>query len=393
MAEVYMNNGFVGTVDNADDFITKFKTERRKGTIDFNLNIHYDDRTDQIQIETSAGRARRPLIRVENGQILLTENHVKQLKKGDIGWKDLINQSIIEYLDASEEENAYVAFWEEDVTTDHTHVEITPMVMMGLCASLVPYGNFTQSARLNIGAKNQKAALGFYSSNFPVRMDMDVNLLNTPQKPIVRTVMHDISEDDKHPYGQNVTVAVMSYGGYNIEDALIFNKGSIDRGLGRSTYYRPYIGEELRYSGGFMDEISFPDKEIKGYRSEKDYAHLEEDGICYPEAKVGEEDVVIGKTSPPRFLSNVNEYNLSVDVRRESSIVVRHGEKGVVDFVLLTENQEGNRLIQVRMRDLRVPEIGDKFTSRHGQKGVIGVIRPSTDMPFTASGITPDLIF
>lgn len=393
MAEVYMNNGFVGTVDNADDFITKFKTERRKGTIDFNLNIHYDDRTDQIQIETSAGRARRPLIRVENGQILLTENHVKQLKKGDIGWKDLINQSIIEYLDASEEENAYVAFWEEDVTTDHTHVEITPMVMMGLCASLVPYGNFTQSARLNIGAKNQKAALGFYSSNFPVRMDMDVNLLNTPQKPIVRTVMHDISEDDKHPYGQNVTVAVMSYGGYNIEDALIFNKGSIDRGLGRSTYYRPYIGEELRYSGGLMDEISFPDKEIKGYRSEKDYAHLEEDGICYPEAKVGEEDVVIGKTSPPRFLSNVNEYNLSVDVRRESSIVVRHGEKGVVDFVLLTENQEGNRLIQVRMRDLRVPEIGDKFTSRHGQKGVIGVIRPSTDMPFTASGITPDLIF
>lgn len=393
MTEVYINNSFAGTVDNALDFIDMFKSERRKGTVDFNLNIKYEDDRDEIYIETAAGRVRRPLIRVTDGVPLLTENHIKQLQKGEIGWKDLIEQGILEYLDTSEEENAYVAFWEEDVTPEHTHLEITPVVMMGLCASLVPYGNYTQAARLNIGSKNQKQALGFYTANFPVRMDMDVSLLHTPQMPIVRTVMHDLSGYDKHPSGQNVTVAVMSYGGYNIEDALIVNRGSIDRGFGRSTYYRPYIGEELRYSGGLMDEISAPDKEVKGYKSENDYRFLEEDGLCYPEARISEGDVVIGKTSPPRFLSSVNEYDLSVDVRRESSITVRHGEGGTVDFVLLTENQEGNRLIQVRVRDQRIPEIGDKFTSRHGQKGVIGIILPTADMPFTASGIIPDLIF
>ena len=393
MTEVYINNGFVGTVDNPYEFIDKFKSERRKGTVDLNLNINYDEVIDHISIHSSPGRVRRPLIRVKDGVVLLTENHFKQLQRNEIEWDDLVRQGIVEYVDASEEENIYVAFSEEDITMEHTHLEISPLVMMGLCASLVPYGNFTQAARLNIGAKNQKQALGFYVSNYPVRVDMDVNLLHTPHKPIVESVTHEISDYDKHPSGQNVVVAVMSYMGYNIEDALIVNKGSIDRGIARSSYFRPYLGEELRYSGGLTDEVGVPDKEVKGYRSEKDYRYLEEDGLCYPEAKISEDDVVIGKTSPPRFLSSANEYNLAVDVRRESSVTVRHGEGGTVDFVMLTENPEGNRLIQVRVRDQRIPEIGDKFTSRHGQKGVLGMILPTGDMPFTASGIIPDLIF
>ncbi|MCH8004236.1 MAG: DNA-directed RNA polymerase subunit B, partial [Nanoarchaeota archaeon] len=393
MTEVYLNSKFMGTVDDASNFVTRTREERRSGNIIPNLNVYHNEKADEIFIETSKGRARRPLIIVRDGQPLLTEKHLKQLEKNEISWSDLIKQGIIEYLDAAEEENSLVAFFEKDITPEHTHLEITSLAMFGLTTSLVPYGNFNQSTRVNAGSKNQKQALGLYASNYAVRMDMDVNLLHYPQVPIVKTIMHDISNYSKHPAGQNIVVAVMSYKGYNMEDAIILNKASIERGFGRSTYYRPSISEELRYSGGLIDQISIPDKDVKGYKSERDYRFLGQDGIIYPEAQVAEGDVVIGKTSPPRFLSSLEEYNLASGTRRESSVAMKHGEKGIVDFVLLTENEEGNRIVQVRLRDERVPEIGDKFTSRHGQKGVVGLIVPQSDLPFSVSGIVPDLIF
>ena len=393
MTEVYLNSKFVGTVDNPIEFVQKIREERRRGTITEKLNVYYNEKANEIQLESSKGRARRPLIIVKDGIPLLTEKHIKQLEKNEISWSDLVKQGIIEYLDAAEEENTLVAFFESELAPEHTHLEITPLAMLGYCTALVPYGNFNQSTRLNSGSKNQKQALGFYASNFAVRMDMDVNLLHYPQLPVVNSVMHDISDYDKHPAGQNIVVAIMSYKGYNMEDAIILNKGAIERGFGRSTYYRPAISEELRYAGGLIDQICIPDKDVKGYKTEKDYRFLEDDGIIYPEAKVKEGDVVIGKTSPPRFLSSIEEYSLASSTRRESSINLKHGEEGIVDFILITENEEGNKLIQVRMRDERIPEIGDKFTSRHGQKGVVGLIVPQSDMPFSASGIVPDLIF
>ncbi len=393
MSEVYLNGRFVGEAENKTEFVNQIKTGRRSGVITSNLNVYYNKNLDQIHVNSNRGRVRRPLIVIKDGVPALNEKHVKQLQKGEISWNDLIEQGIIEYLDAAEEENALVAFYEKDISLEHTHMEITPIAMFGLTTSLVPFGNYTQPARLSIGSKNQKQSLGFYAANFPVRMDMDTNLLLSPQIPVVQTMMHEISDYNVHPSGQNVIVAVMSYKGYNMEDAIIINKGSIERGFGRSTYYRPSTTEELRYSGGLMDEISIPDKEVKGYKSERDYRFLEGDGIIYPEAVVKEEDVIIGKTSPPRFLSSLDEYSLASNIRRESSIGLRHGEKGVIDFVMITENEEGNKLVQVRIRDQRIPEIGDKFTSRHGQKGVVGLIVPESDIPFTASGIIPDIIF
>jgi len=393
MADIYLNSRFVGTAENPLEFANQLKEERRKGNLADNLNVYYNDKESVVQIECLRGRARRPLIVVKGGQSMLTEKHIKQLEKNEISWSDLIKQGIVEYLDAAEEENCFISLFEKELTPEHTHLEITPLAMLGLTTSLVPYGNFNQSTRLNAGSKNQKQSLGFYATNFGLRMDMDVNLLYTPQTPIVRTIVHPIMNYDKHPAGQNIVVAIMSYKGYNMEDAIILNKGSIDRGLGRSSYFRPSIAEELRYAGGLIDEISIPDKDVKGYKSERDYRLLEGDGIIYPEAKVDEGDVIIGKTSPPRFLSSLEEYSLASSTRRESSVGIRHGERGVIDFILLTENEEGNKLVQVRVRDERIPEIGDKFTSRHGQKGVVGLIVPQSDMPFTASGIVPDLIF
>ncbi|MBN1377363.1 DNA-directed RNA polymerase subunit B [Candidatus Woesearchaeota archaeon] len=391
--EVFMDDIFVGSVEKPEEFIKKIKNERRMNRKFYTVNVYYDKKRKRIFIGSKKGRVLRPLIVVENGEPKLTEDHIKQLEKNKISWSDLINEGIIEYLDAEEEESALVAIDKEDLTHEHTHLEISPMDIFGLCTSLVPFEDHDHAVRLNQGSKNQKQAIGFYAANFNYRMDMDVNLLHYPQRPIVSTLTQDIVNLDKHPYGQNVVVAIMSYEGYNMEDAVVFNKSSIERGMARSTYYRPVSSEELKYSGGLMDDISIPDKDVKGYRSEKEYAYLEEDGLIYPEADVKEGDVIIGKTSPPRFLSSMDEYELSTSSRRESSIALKHGEKGVVDMVLLTQNEEGNKLVQVRLRNTKMPEIGDKFTSRHGQKGIIGLIVPEEDMPFTSSGIKPDIIF
>lgn len=393
MVDVFLNGKFAGTVEDGGLFTQSVKDLRREGTIAQNINVYYDGEANEVFLLSDEGRARRPLIVVKDGKPLLTEKHLKQLTDGEIAWADLLRQGVVEYLDAAEEENALVAATEEQLTPEHTHLEVTPGSLCGLTTALVPHGNYNQSSRLIIGSKNQKQALGFYAANYLLRLDMDSNILHYPQLPLVKTRIHDLSNYEEHPSGQNMIVAVMCYDGYNMEDGVILNKASVERGLARSTYFRPVTSEEIRYSGGLVDEVCIPDKDIKGYRSEKDYAFLEEDGIISPEAKADEGNVVIGRTSPPRFLSSMEEYNLVAASRRESSTVLKHGERGIADFVLITENEEGNKLVEVRLREERIPEIGDKFTSRHGQKGVTGILVPQQDAPFSASGIVPDVIF
>lgn len=393
MVDVYLNSKFVGTVDDGALFVDYFKDLRRKGTLSGEINIFHNSEAAEVHVKTDEGRARRPLIIVKGGKSLLTDKHVQQLTQGEITWLDLVRQGVVEYLDAAEEENSLVAYDEENLSPEHTHLEVSPGALCGITTALVPFGNYNQSSRLIIGSKNQKQAIGFYAANFHQRMDMDANILHYPQSPLVKTKIHDVINYDEHPSGQNVIVAVMCYDGYNMEDGVILNKGSVQRGLARSAYFRPVSAEELRYSGGLVDEVCIPDKEVKGYRSESDYAFLEEDGIVYPEAKVAEGRVIIGRTSPPRFLSSLDEYNLSAGIRRESSIALKHGESGVADFVVVTENEEGNKLVQVRLREERIPEIGDKFTSRHGQKGITGILLNPEDIPFSTTGIVPDLIF
>ncbi len=393
MTEIFLNGKYTGKTENSEEFIDAFKNERRQANIPHQVNIYFDKELDQIMIESSRGRVLRPLIIVKEGIPQLTDKHIKQLQKNELNWNDLVQQEVIEFLDAAEEENSLIAFREDDLTPKHTHLELSPLTMLGLTSSLIPFGDFIQGARLIIGSRNLKQSTGLYTANYLLRMDMDVNMLHYPQMPITQSIIHELSDYEKHPSGQNIVVAVMCYKGYNMEDAVVLNKGSIERGFGRATYYRPAVTEELRYSGGLMDQVSIPDKEVKGYKTEQDYRLLEDDGIVFPEAVVHEEDVVIGKVSPPRFLSSLDEYSLASNIRRESSISLRHGEQGIIDFVVVTENVEGNKLVQVRIRDPRIPEVGDKFVSRHGQKGVIGLIVPESDMPYSANGIVPDLIF
>lgn len=393
MVDVYLDENFIGTVKDAKEFVDNVREKRRSGKISSILNLTYNKEFNEIYIETSKGRTRRPLMVVKNGSPLLKKEHIDKINKGEITWDDLIKQGLVEYLDASEEEDALISLNQDELTKEHTHLEINPITILGLTTSLIPYSNFGSSSRLIRGSKIQKQSLGLYASNFPIRMDTDINLLHYPQNPIVKSFMHDLINYSKHPAGQNVVIALMSFQGYNMQDSIVLNKASVERGLARSTYFRPYEAEELRYSGGLVDEVCIPDKEIKGYKSEHDYRYLEKDGIVYTGARVSQDDIVIGKTSPPRFLGELEEFSIAASTRRESSVPIRHGEQGTVDMTLITENEQGNKLVQVRIRDQRIPETGDKFASRHGQKGVIGLIVPQEDMPFSASGITPDIIF
>ncbi|MCD6589948.1 DNA-directed RNA polymerase subunit B [Candidatus Woesearchaeota archaeon] len=393
MSEVYIDGKYVGEVNNPKEFVEELRSERRMGKLPLDLGIYLDEDTNNVYINTSNGRALRPLIVVKNGKPLLTDKHIEQLQKGQISWSDLVKQGIIEYVDPAEEENLLVAFTEDQLTEEHTHLEIAPYAMLGITTSLVPFGQHNHGVRMLQGAKNQKQGIGMYAMNYLLRTETDVNILHYPQQPIVRSFMQNSQGLKTHPFGQNLVVAIMAYEGYNIEDAIIVNKGSIERGMGRSTYFSPQTSEELRYPGGLTDKICIPDKDVKGYRSEHAYRLLEEDGIIYPEAEVETGDVVIGKVSPPRFLNSMDEYTLGGMTKRESSTTIKRGECGVVDMVVITESGEGNKLVNVRVRSTRLPEIGDKFTSRHGQKGVIGVILPEEDMPFTANGIRPDIIF
>jgi len=387
--EVFLNGMFIGSVKNPEEFVRKIREKRRGNELPVQLNVTKNDGLKAILISTEPGRALRPLIIVENGSSRLKNEHMIQLEQGEIKWNDLIRQGIIEYLDAAEEENALVSLFEEELTSEHTHLEIDSMDLFGVVTSLVPYGNHDQSSRLNRGSKTQKQALGIYAANYHCRLDTDVSILQYPQKPVVRSFVYDTL--NTYPAGQNLIVAIMTHEGYNMEDALVFNKGSVDRGVGRSFYFRPYSTVEMNYAGGLKDEIAVPEKDTSGYRMESSYQYLDADGIIYPEAEVVGGDVLVGKMSPPKFLSEARE--ISVRTKKEASITMRQEERGIVEGVFITEDEEGNKIIQVKTRDLRIPELGDKFATAHGQKGVIGAIIPEADIPFTSRGIRPDVIF
>lgn len=391
-AKVYINGELIGSVDDPVTFTNEMREKRRSGEVSDEMNITYYNDTDEIYIFNDPGRARRPLILVKDGAPLLKDEHLDKIANGELKWDDLVKKGIIEYLDAEEEENSYIAMTLKDLNKDHTHLEIHPSTMLGICAGIIPFSDHNSSPRNTMEAGMTKQALGLYVSNYALRTDTRAHLLHHPQTPIVKTRIIEATDYDSRPSGQNLVVALMSYEGYNMEDAMILNKSSLERGMGRSSFFRSYEASERRYPGGQEDKFEVPEKGVKGYRSEESYRNLDEDGIVNPESHVESGDVLIGKTSPPRFLEEIDEFGTVAEKRRETSVTVRHGEKGIVDAVLLTETVEGSKLTKIRVRETRQPEFGDKFASRHGQKGVVGLILSQEDVPFTEEGVIPDII-
>lgn len=388
--DVYFNGKLIFQTPNPQKIVDDIRKKRRLSLISGRVNCAYHPVFNEIRINTEHGRARRPLIIVDGGKPKLTKQHMDKILKGEMTFSYLGQHGIIEYLDAEEEENTFIAIDEDHVTKDHTHMEINPITILGMSASLIPYPEYNRGDRINYGAKMVGQAIGTSALNFPMRTDTKFNVMSYPQTPLIKTTVTNVLED--YPGGQNIVVAVMCYDGFNLNDAVIINKSSSDRGLFRSYYFRTYETIKKRYWGGQEDEITIPEPGIKGHRGEEAYADLTEDGLINPETRVSTDSVLVGKVSPLRFLSS-EEFTADIENRRESSVTIRYGEEGVIDDVIISENLDANQLIKVRVRDERILEPGDKLASRHGQKGIISLLVPQEDMPFTGDGVVPDVIF
>ena len=449
---VHVNGDIYGIHKRGTNLVRHFKSARRRGTIPPEVSIRYDSENRDIFINTDKGRILRPLLILYDGAPRLTSQHLEALNAGEMTFRNLVNEGIIEWVDAEEEEDLYIApkpfvlpatvpkgkcagrpitnesvewtnlgepgateaklkakirmpnnDWEVasfsvplEYTPEHTHCEIDPQLVLGVCASLIPYPEHNSTPRVTGGTAMVKQSLGLPSSNYRLRPDTRAHILHYPQRSITRTRAMETTNFDERPGGQNFIVAIMSLHGYNMQDAVIMNRGSIDLGLGRSTFMRTYNAERRRFPGGQVEEIEKPGtslQEVKGLKPDESYVHLEGDGLPLPEKYLEGGDVLVGKTSPPRFLEESSGGAfLMAQERRESSMLVRHGEKGWVDNVYVTESLDSGRMVRVMVRSHKVPEVGDKFASRHGQKGVIGRLVDPEDMPFTAEGIVPDLI-
>lgn len=392
-SKVILNGKLVGYYPDGDELAKKIREKRRNGEVSNEVNSAFlsTEYYNEVYINCDSGRVRRPLIVVKDGTPLVTKEDVEKLKRGEVSFNDLVNQGKIEFLDAEEEENSYIALDPDKLTSEHTHLEIWSPAILGITASIVPYPEHNQSPRNTYQSAMAKQALGLYAANYQLRTDSRAHLLHYPQKPIVHTRALEAVGYNDRPAGSNAILAVMSFTGYNMEDAIIMNKSSVERGMFRSTFFRLYSAEEIKYPGGQEDKIEKPEEGLKGYKGKEYYELLDDNGIVPPEVEVKGGDVLIGKVSPPRFLQEFKELSPE-QAKRDTSIIARHGEKGIVDLVLVTETADGNRLVKVRVRDPRIPELGDKFATRHGQKGVIGMLISQPDMPYTVKGVVPDII-
>ena len=280
-AQVFLNGDLVGLHEEAGELVQRIKERRRAGLLSNEVNVFHDKDSNAVFLNCDAGRVRRPLLVVDNGNLRYNDEHRKDLLEGRIAWSDLVNEGVIEYIDAEEEENLYISVQDAEVShavrkgadeieeinvrlhDDHTHCEIDPMIILGIGSSLVPYPEHNSSPRITMGAGMGKQSLGFGDSNYRIRPDTRGHLMHYPQAPLTQNHAGQYLNFNARPAGQNFVVAVMSFHGYNMEDAIVMNKASIERGLGRSSFFRTYATEERRYPGGQEDRFERPDPECR----------------------------------------------------------------------------------------------------------------------------------
>jgi DNA-directed RNA polymerase subunit B' len=392
IAKVYINGRLIGFHEKPEELTETVIEARRNNKLPKQLNVAYHKDTNEIYINTDAGRLQRPVIVIKNGKSAYTQEMKKQVQAGKMSYQQLMELGVLEYLDSEEEENALIAQTEEEITKNHTHLEIDGAATLSLITSLIPYSNHNMAGKALHGAKMFKQALGIGAINYKIRHDTEGYLLYYPEKNLVKTRTMDLIELDKRPQSQNFVVAIMPYYGFNTMDAIILNQGAIDRGLARASYFRNYETIEQRYPGGQRDKFEVPTEEKVGFVQEENYKKIGTDGIIQLEQYVGEDEAIIGKTSPPRFFEDMTDFGVDEEKRRDASMTIRKGKPGFVDTIMMTEAEDGSRLVKVKIRTPLIPAVGDKIASRHGQKGVVSAIIPEEDMPFTIDGIKPDLI-
>ncbi|MGH9981778.1 MAG: DNA-directed RNA polymerase subunit B [Nitrososphaeraceae archaeon] len=396
---IFVDGKLIGYIEDGSQLANTLKNLRRNGKIHPHIGIYFysslnANATKRLYISCNSGRVLRPLAIVKEGKSLMTSEVVEKINKKFLSWIDLIYMGIIELVDANEEENCFISIDLNAIDTTTTHIEIYPPSILGIGASVIPYPEHNQSPRNTYESAMAKQSLGFSTPLMNASTYVRQHFMLYPQTPIVSTKAINLLGLDERPTGQNCVVAVLPFEGYNIEDAVVFNKSSVERGLARTFFYRVYEAEAKQYPGGMKDTFELPsaDENIRGFRGEKAYRLLEQDGAVMHEAIVTGGDILIGRTSPPRFIEEYKEFEVKGPYRRDTSIGVRPSENGVVDSVIMTQSVEGGKMYKIRVRDMRIPEIGDKFASRHGQKGILGMLVNQEDLPYTQDGIVPDIM-
>ncbi|ORX87985.1 beta and beta-prime subunits of DNA dependent RNA-polymerase [Anaeromyces robustus] len=408
---VFLNGITLGVHKNPLKFVKDFRRLRRAGRIGAFVSIYRNEQQKTINISSDGGRVCRPLIIVENGKPNMTDNDIKDLLNGIKGFDDFVKEGKIEFVDVNEESDSNIAMYEKDITYitgtekqilnemtfeaaselyNTTHLEIEPFTILGAVAGLIPYPHHNQSPRNTYQCAMGKQAIGAVAYNQFTRTDTLLYLNVYPQQPMVKTKTIELIGYNKLPAGQNATVAVMSYSGYDIEDALIVNKASLDRGFARVQTMRRFSAMIKTYPNGTYDRVFLPRDPVT-HKIDPKFSVLEEDGICAVGERIDPGKCYIFKQSPVENGTTADGTRGAVEYTNTEQNFKYPGVS-YVDRVLITTNEEDQTLVKVLVRQTRRPELGDKFSSRHGQKGVCGLIVNQEDMPFTDLGIVPDII-
>ena len=414
--KIFINGNWIGVHENIQDVMIKLKHLRRLAVLNIHTSICWNINNNELHIYTDGGRCTRPLFIVDQiekkgkteNSLRVTEDDIKKIINKEYKWNNLvlkslnkfndmkyceltkknIEEGIIEFIDVEESHSSLISMFPKGLYEDknYTHCEIHPSSILGVLASTIPFPDHNQSPRNTYQSAMGKQAMGIYTSNFRHRMDTLGHILSYPNKPLVQPYNAQFIKMNELPNGLNAIVAIASYSGYNVEDSVIMNQSSIDRGLFRSTFYRSYREDEKKnQSSGKEEKFMNPDKKYTKSMKPCNYDKLESNGFVPENTYVDGDDIIIGKVFPIK--QGTDGY-----VYRDSSTALRNNESGCIDKIYTNRNSEGHRFCKVRVRSERIPTVGDKFCSRHGQKGTVGMVYKQQDMPYSKNGIVPDLI-
>ena len=399
--KVFINGTWVGVTETPMEFYHDMKDKKYRGIINIYTSIVFDFKEGEIRICNDGGRLTRPLLKVCNNQVLMTPEIIDKLNGKELSWNDLLTncripESVIEYIDPEEQDYAMIAMKTKDeyihdnstAMFSFTHCEIHPSTIFGVLGSCIPYPEHNQAPRNTYQSAMGKQAMGVYATNYDQRMDKTAYVLTYPSRPLVDTRLMNFIHLNKVPSGCQIHVAIMSHTGYNQDDSVLINKGSIDRGLFTTTIYHTEKDEDKNI---IRDEIirCKPDPtKTKGVKF-GNYNKLNTDGFIPENTLVENRDVIIAKIVPIK--ENRNDPTKIIKYEDQSK-TFRTTEETYIDKNYTGRNGDGYNFAKVRTRILRKPVLGDKCSSRSGQKGTIGNIIPECDMPFTKDGMRPDII-